>query len=222
MKTHDNQKIILVPFDFSEVSRNAVRYAVELAKNKHAKVVLLHAFYTTDNLMNLSGQMLAENMVGMKEDADKMLKKAGNELIPADVQHEMICNYGFVINQISEYVSDNRTWLIIMGTEGATGIKEFFGGSTTAEVVEKIEVPVLAIPKTCHYTPIESIAFATDFHDSDVSSAIYITRLAKLFDAKIHFIHYSEGVFIPEHDKFMMDDFEKELRACLNFNEKKE
>jgi nucleotide-binding universal stress UspA family protein len=71
---------------------------------------------------------------------------------------------GRFIERIREYVKTNTIDLIIMGTKGASGIKEMTVGSSTGAVITKVKCPVLVIPEEATFTPPVNIGFPTDYN----------------------------------------------------------
>ena len=50
--------------------------------------------------------------------------------------------------------------MIVMGTQGASGLKEVFIGSTTNGVIEGTKLPVLVVPSVFDYRPLKTIALS--------------------------------------------------------------
>ena len=79
---------------------------------------------------------------------------------------------------------------VIMGTTGASGLKEVFLGSVAAEVLENATAPVLAVPLRAHFDGrINTIAFATEFTDADGAGLKSTMSFAKMLDAKVLCVH---------------------------------
>ena len=77
-----------------------------------------------------------------------------------------------------------------MGTQGASGLKEIFMGSMTVGVINKSEVPVLAIPSGYPYQPLKEITLAIDseiLRTSDVVDPLI--NLANTYSAHISILH---------------------------------
>ncbi|HEV8504255.1 MAG TPA: universal stress protein, partial [Chitinophagaceae bacterium] len=151
---------ILVPLDFSEGSLNALETAIALAKQQKAKITLLNvvdsslifgfkgAFYisekTIDSMVDVSDGMLNPLLANLKE-------------------HELECTseikVGLVPQAIIKTASDNDVDLIIMGTHGASGVREFFIGSTAQQVIKITSCPVLTVPLSKKWIDFKTILF---------------------------------------------------------------
>jgi len=182
-------KTILVPTDFSKESYNAAEYAVQLAKATKAKIVLLHVYYLPipppDVYISAVSysDLQEENMTKLKRMADFEigLNKNGTEL---DIQCEAVT--GPITEAIIETAEKYNAGLIVMGTQGASGIGKYILGSNTANVIAKSVFPVLAIPKNAKFLGFKRFGFATNFQElKDNSSLDPMLEIALLFDSKI-------------------------------------
>src|ERR1017187_8298306 len=131
-------KNILVPVDFSEISEIAMNEAMALSKSLKANVFLIHVvefngYYSSiapeiqTNLPTLSDVKSAveKKMENIQEEIEKCFGR----------KPEAYITTGFVHTEIIEYSKKNNIDLIIMGTHGASGYKEFFIGSNAQRVV---------------------------------------------------------------------------------------
>lgn len=143
-------KKILVPTDFSENAHQALDVAVKIAKKIDAEIILLHVneqvgaalpvseyYYTYDR--SIEEKYL--NMV--HENLEKMLHEVAEELDFDQIRTAVIG--GPFSSIVTEVVSSEAVDLVIMGTKGASGLKEFFVGSNTEKIVRTAKCPVLAV-----------------------------------------------------------------------------
>ena len=75
--------------------------------------------------------------------------------------------------------------MIIMGTKGATGIKEMFFGSNTAEVMRTIDCPTLAIPEGASFREPKKILLAVDYDDLELNVLDPVLRIARQNESQI-------------------------------------
>lgn len=158
-------KRIFVPTDFSKCANNALRYAFELAKVLPAEIVLfsaVHPYKGIDN--NLYNLTLLEEV--MKAKAETLYKTIRRYTKQPDFQHvkvSVVCEVGYAAPLILAEAQKAHADLIIMGTTGATGMKEIFIGSIASEVIQSTHIPVLAIPEKATYQGFGKLVFSTDF-----------------------------------------------------------
>jgi len=140
-------KKILVPIDFSNYSKNALRYAVDFAKLFKAKLYLIYVvepmIYPADFSM---GQVSIPSMdVDMNERAKDELDNLAKSDITKDAVVETIIKSGKPFVEINETAVEKDIDLIIISTHGHTGVEHLLFGSTAEKVVRKAPCPVLTL-----------------------------------------------------------------------------
>ena len=190
-------KNILIPTDFTDNSWNAVKYAVKLYKKTRCSFHLLHVShvnaYMGGELSSLpSSAMVLENdvIIDAKKSLQTLVKKIDS--ISLNIKHSYITHVeeGFLIDAIKDKVEENKIDLIIMGTKGASGIKEAIIGSNTGDVITRVKCPVVVVPEEAIYIKPREIAFPTDYNMS-YSSKILDTLLnvARIHESSIRIVH---------------------------------
>jgi universal stress protein A len=126
---------ILCPTDFSETAQLAFDYAVRLASQVQAEIVLLHAFDKPATL----------TMTGQSIPADPQLQEKLNEMRAAlpGVNLKRVLHAGAPGEVICWLAVDRRCDLIVMGTHGHGGLRHFILGSVAEYVVRHARCPVL-------------------------------------------------------------------------------
>jgi len=151
---------ILVPLDFSESSLNALETAIALAKQQQAKITLLNVV-DSSVIFGFNGPYyVSERTIdGMVDVSAGML----NPLLANLKEHKVECTseikVGLVPQAIIKAASDNDVDLIIMGTHGASGAREFFIGSTAQQVIKITSCPVLTVPLGKKWVDFKTILF---------------------------------------------------------------
>jgi nucleotide-binding universal stress UspA family protein len=140
-------KNILVPIDFSDYSKNALRYAVQFAKQFKAKMYLIYVvepmIYPADFSM---GQVAIPSMdADLQNRADEELKLLAKNFIDPSIKSETLIKTGKPFVEINETAKEVDADLIIMATHGHTGVEHLLFGSTAEKVVRKAPCPVLTL-----------------------------------------------------------------------------
>lgn len=140
-------KKILVPIDFSNYSKNALRYAVDFAKHFDAKILLIYVvepmIYPADFSM---GQVSIPSMdIDMNERARDELNNLAKSDITKGADVETIIKSGKPFVEINETATEKDIDLIIISTHGHTGVEHMLFGSTAEKVVRKAPCPVLTL-----------------------------------------------------------------------------
>jgi len=144
-------RCILVPTDFTPCSQRAVSYAAELARRFDAEVVLVHAIEAPLNLpphtlVHSDAQGLSMPIMDyVREAADRRMGAALEELTLGKVRARSVVEVGDVRDVTLAQAERLPADLIVMGTNGRTGLRHLLIGSVAEDVVRRAPVPVLTI-----------------------------------------------------------------------------
>ena len=153
-------KKILCPTDFSDTAQNAIAYSAKLAQATGSTLTLLNV----QSLLNTSLVELQSGKGVIVEAVSARLEEMSNDVhqffkISCDV---LVVNSGSALSSaIVEKSADYD--IIVMGTNGAEDLFEFFTGSTTYHAIQKSKIPVLLIPPTATYSEITSIVYSYNY-----------------------------------------------------------
>tara|TARA_B110001454_G_scaffold120190_1_gene112182 strand:+ start:1897 stop:2724 length:828 start_codon:yes stop_codon:yes gene_type:complete len=183
-------KKILVPTDFSKGSEEALKVAAQLAKKFNSELHVLHMielpYNTTVDALNDASE-LPEAMFFMKL-AHQNFKTFLNKdyLTGVEVRETIQNNDAFegIIDSAHKMDID----LIVMGSRGASGIKEIIIGSNTEKVVRTSDIPVLVIKKEESNFKIKDVVFACEFTDEYKQSFLKAITFANLSNATLHLL----------------------------------
>lgn len=140
-------KKILVPVDFSDYSKHALKYAVEFAKQFDAELILISVIepmiYPADFSM---GQVaIPATDQNLSERVEEELKNLDEKEIAGQVKSKRIIKSGKPFYEINETAREEDADLIIIATHGHTGVEHLLFGSTAEKVVRKAPCPVLTL-----------------------------------------------------------------------------
>lgn len=181
-------KTILVPTDFSKCANNALQFAAFIAKKTGAAINLLHvagappregAFGLDPDVHEMLGSLM-----GVKKIMSKTLSQPGLKGITVKDMVEVGEVHIHIIAAAKKCEAD----MIIMGTHGASGLKEFLIGSNAEKVVRNAPIPVLTVKNMVSNPRIEKIAYATDFSEETERVFPSVKKFADLFGAKIEMV----------------------------------
>jgi nucleotide-binding universal stress UspA family protein len=214
-------KTIVVATDFSPAAENAARYALHFAKNIKAGIKLCHAFKVpAEAPMAAQVAWPLEDYATLKEDitADfsSLAEKLSNEekAVSQPSSFHPGITYGSEIGAVTDvarnFIDEEKSGLLVMGTWGNGELSRVFLGSNSKEMVEKATFPVLLVPTDAAYNGVKKIAFATDLSKSDVDIIHSLGILARPFNAEILIAHVTDEKYDdPEHqqkvDSFLSD-----------------
>jgi len=147
-------KNILVPIDGSEHSVRAVSYALDLAEKYSADIKLLSVaqpvvatgsmFLTQPILPPASTAIYVKEIEAAHEKIlAETLRKAKESKPNINISKQLV--NGRPADKIVKIVNDGNFDLIVMGSRGSGGIKEFFLGSVSDRVADEARCPVLLV-----------------------------------------------------------------------------
>ena len=166
MPTHKlGMKNILVPTDFSQNSKNALKYAQVLYTAWECNFYVLHVgsvLESQEDSEHISNGDEARE--SSKQQLMELVDEARKQSTAQAHNFFGLHEYGFFIPTIKKYVVGHNINLIVMGTKGATGIKEKVVGSHSGDVITKVQCNTLVIPNDVSFGKPKEIAFPTDFN----------------------------------------------------------
>lgn len=184
-------KRILVPCDFSSTSVSAYRVALDMAQISGGEihlvnVVELPVLHDTVLMPVLSFEeaLLQE----LKEKAEKQFEKLRRKYAGDFEDIASTVLYGNISIMLLQYIEEHNIDLVIMGTRGATGVREALIGSNTEKVVRRSPVPVLTVKKYQPASDIRSIVFPTSLQEDHPDLVAKVKALQKFFDATLHVV----------------------------------
>ncbi|MFN4235286.1 MAG: universal stress protein [Bacteroidia bacterium] len=209
-------KNIIVPIDFSANADKACLYAYQLAKKFNAEIILLNAIFIPPASPDSPAYILQEETEVLRNANLEKLKKQVEKYSAQfpNIKSNTYISISTVVQACNEAAEKFNNSMIVMGTQGASGIKKVLLGSNTADVAENAQVPVLALPESAKTNLPLRIMIASDYYDQDMAVAQEIIDFAKTFDAIVYFVHVAEG---EDFEKEILEMFEKKIREKNNY-----
>lgn len=137
---------ILAPTDFSELSKRGIRYALEMARDSSAEVIVYHIIDLGEELPKPEPFEPYHNMLeDHRRVLDKFLHDSFADCIDL-VEVRQVVEFGRSFKNIVEIADQENVDMIVMATHGRTGLEHVFLGSVAEKVVARSSRPVLVIP----------------------------------------------------------------------------
>lgn len=201
-------KRILIPIDFTEVSNFGIDIAKKISKGEAMELHLLH-------VVTLPSHVLKDKNGELIDDAEFDLTELKSKYSTAVQQMESlkfqlndfelktcVC-YGHVNEEVIKYEQKNSVDLIVMGTHGATGIKEYINGSHAEYVAMHAKAPVFTVKCDRSKMEIKSIAFTNSFSSKEIEFPKIIQDIQKSFNASIHLLRVNTSKSFMSDDKVL-------------------
>ncbi|MCK4561850.1 MAG: universal stress protein [Flavobacteriaceae bacterium] len=210
-------KRILVPIDFSKEAESAARVAANIAKKTGSEIYLLHMLELPTNTIDpadmtsiRSEPQIIYFMKLAHEKFDKFRKLPFFDGIKTIESVQFHYAFAGIISESEK----NNIDLIVMGSQGASGLQEMFIGSNTEKVVRRSKIPVLVVKNGIENFKIKDIIFASDFNNESKKTFQNIIDFANIFKAKIHLLYvntihnFSTTLAIESKVENFIKDFE--------------
>lgn len=213
-------KKILVPTDFSKTAAMATDVAFEIAKKSGASIVLLHVIEeATGSSFNVEGQVAYSN-VSDKIFTIKMIEKAKGQMerVVKDPRYSAVkvdgeLRMGNPYHGMQTIITERKVDLVIMGTEGKSGLSDMLIGSNTEKVIRNSRCPVLTVQKKPAKIDFKNIVYATAMSKDEEIFSRMVKRTQQIYNSTIHLVRINTpSDFQRDHIvKGYMDKFAKSL-----------
>ncbi|TXE10456.1 universal stress protein [Gelidibacter salicanalis] len=191
-------KNILLLTDFSDPSKNAIAYALQLFSNTectfHVLCVQDSSAYITDDVVSQATTSLYDSLVNKNRlKLIDYVAELESEFDTKSISFKVIVDYDSLIDAVQQNVTSNDIELIVMGTSGATGAKEVIFGSNTLQIVRNIQCNTLIVPKDYEYQHPKALLLA--LNPPDLLSGRTATDFFQFLQAhtlKLHVLRFTE------------------------------
>lgn len=179
---------ILIPTDFSPVSKNALIYGLNLYKDLDTTFDVIHVYHPSFDPVQpeiLDSSLGLENV--KRESMKSLIDSVKDLAIKNNIELNSSIEIGFTIEKIVELSDDYD--LIIMGSTGTNNLLNKIFGGISSDVASKAKCPVLLVPEQVQFETIQKIIYACDFDGVDERILGKVVDFAKRYNASIRFVH---------------------------------
>jgi nucleotide-binding universal stress UspA family protein len=204
---------ILVPTDFSVPADYALDVAMHIAPKLHAEVHIIHRLYVYpgwEKLSPVARKAFPEseaNLNELKEKYKALRKKYEDQSV------RIVTTYGTgdIVPLISNYIDAEKIYMIIMGSSGAGGLKEFMFGSNAQKIVRHAHCPVMVVKHPVEKPEFKTLVFASDFDKKAEEPFKRLLDFGRHFGSHIHLLNIAAypKFDVTEEDLKRMKEFEK-------------
>lgn len=187
-------KNILVPVDFSETSIEAFKFAINIGRKSGGKITVLHAVDLPVMTYGASIDMPVYTydfglLNDLKASALSRYQKMHSQFGGGFKDIKILIEQGPAFPVIRNSIRNKRYDLVVMGTHGASGLREFFVGSNTEKVVRFSKAPVFAIRKSIPTASIKNLVFPTSLETGQSDFIYHLKLIQRFFKARLHLLY---------------------------------
>jgi nucleotide-binding universal stress UspA family protein len=194
-------RTLLVPTDFSALSKTGLSYAIELAKKIEARIIVITVVtevvadkHEPSNVKKYQDDMLATS----HKDGEKLLAEFKADAGKVEMTFKAVAGFP-VVNVIEDFATANQVNLVVMSSKGATGLKKLVMGSNAAAVIDNSSVPVLVVPAEASPKALGKLVYASDAKDF-LSEAKIVAAFAEMMGSSMEVVHV-----VPDAERALKD-----------------
>jgi len=180
MENLTSEKVILVPYDFTEVANCAVNHAIGMAKILKYEVMIFHV-------------TAKDEQWAVQQDKSNKLKELTETLQKKNkVAVKFLMKEGSIFKDISNAALYTGSKFVVMGTHGKKGFQHI-AGSYAMKVITNSTVPFIVVqnkPFTNGYKDIVITLDDTSESKQKIKWAVYI---AQIFNSTVHIFYANES-----------------------------
>lgn len=195
---------IIIPVDFSDNSINALDFALALAGKKDGEIILVHVIEAVFDFASQASVALES----MHRDAESLMQKTLDKYQDHKLKFTTIIKEGTASISVARIAREINATLIVMGTQGLSGIKVSLIGSTTINLIRESSVPVLVVPTESNASEIRKVALALEFANHEEKFINWVIEMSKRWERGIEFVHVQTAAdFEEEPGVKKLEDF---------------
>jgi len=202
------KKTILVPSDFSEAALQTWSTALAFSKAYHADIVLLYVVEPPAIALDFDEEPAV--MIARKMMSEKIQTNGWDK----EVNITSMVKVGKPYKKILEAALEIDPVMIVMGTNGASGLEEFFVGSNASRIIRSAPCPVVTVRKPQKDYVFERILLPLDLTKETKEKISKGIEVAKNFHASLHLVS-----ILSTSSAEIKDVLEKQLQAAKDFIE---
>lgn len=191
-------KRIIIPTDFSEISKNSITYAFQLAAKLNLSVHLIHVLELykfaagTSEAELISTILPADNIQEMEAAAGESFKKLIEDIkdqIPSNVPYQYKVVPGHLVNEMIVESAFEDIEFMILAVAGTQDLITRFTHNTISSIIAEAVCPIMIIPSSCQYKSPDKVVLATDFNKADLSMLSHFVSIFNTFNPSIEVLH---------------------------------
>jgi nucleotide-binding universal stress UspA family protein len=184
-------KKILVPCDFSKPAVNAFRFALDIADRSKGSIKLVNVIEVPilhDTKLMPTLNFEEELLKQLRQKATNQFKKITEKYGRDSVKVSWEVTFGSPSRTLLETIHLEEFDLVVMGSHGASGLREYVIGSNAEKIIRRSPIPVL-VTKEYRKRSIKSIVFPNTLDAENQEALIEkVKALQTFFQARLHIV----------------------------------
>jgi len=201
-----------------------MEYAIRLSHDLKLDLHYLHVQNAKGHLMagpNASGAAVEQLQRDLRKNAElarESMQEQVNELMKmqeATMTVEVTTSIGNEVSLVNELVKRNKVQMLMLAGKGLG--EAGFSKSFVDDVSREVNCPVWIIPENTRYRPMDSIVYATDYQEEDISTLSRLIDLTHFVSPVITALHITHN---PDFEvRIKNAGFQKVIRNKIGYDD---
>jgi len=172
----EDNNCVVIPWDFTDVSAEALEYGIALAKEQQLQIEIIHIVPAKTSHEDFINKEIELRQIAEIKGYEHKVKIAAKVLS------------GNIFETIAEHAKMLNAWMVIMGTHGITGMQRY-SGSYAYRVLYGSEVPFIIIKSKPQRLPLfKKIVLPIDALEDNIDLIEIAVKLGLKFNPKFYII----------------------------------
>ena len=187
---------IILPTDFSPAATNAMNYAVDMAMELNASLLLFHVYQIPVSYNNNTDEVMPLPVIDINElekinkDRLSSLKEEIEHITSGKIKIFTQLKLGVLVNELEELCETVKPFAVVMGNKGAGLIERLLVGSSALSAIKQLHWPVLIVPSGATFKGLHKIGYTCDFKNvSDTTPIQILKEWTKAFNAELEILN---------------------------------
>ncbi len=195
---------IIVGFDFSTGSANAVDLTIDIANRWQNDIRLVYVKEKDEDETPIRAEIERRN--------------AGVAHLLKGIKLEYVIREGKVAEELAKQAEEDQALMIVVGTHGMSGFEKNWIGKNTYKTITDSPVPVLSVREDFNFNKaLERIVIPLDSTRETRQKVPFAARMAKTFGSEIHLL----GLYTSDSNdiKMLVNSYVDQVEKFLKKNE---
>ncbi len=182
---------ILVPLDFSQESRYALKLASKIADQTNTEIYLLHMIQIPEGHIDMgsgSNISIPQSMHYIQKVKEKIID-IRSTFFKTSTRVKYAIRFETPYDGILKFSKRIAPSLIIMGSKDKSILEELLVGSLTKSIAKVLTAPIVAINKDPERIAMQEVVFASNFKEKSKKSFDVLLAFTKKFGSRIHLLN---------------------------------
>lgn len=202
-------RTLVVFTDFTLKAENTALYSVALASHLQSDIMLCHVLPVADLQY---GESADEERLNAAEDMAALMQILKRRVVQFDRgKHwpaiECCIKVGSLSTALEQIAATKDVVMAILSARRTDMLTPLLLGSSTHELIDHAQYPVLLVPYEARFIGFKNLAFATDLNDANLTALDSLCDIARHSDSDIIVTHVSNKGLIDQKNNTSVQNF---------------